>query len=62
MIDIWPVTIPQLTGEEEFIDFVRAGGFAVIAADRVFRRLVPDFPGEFVEFTHFAASGFLEEE
>ena len=52
----------RLTGEEDFADLVRAGGFSVIAADRVFRRLVPDFPGEFIEFTHFAASGFLAEE
>ena len=52
----------RLTGEEDFVELVRAGGFAVIAADPAFRRLVPEFAGEFVDFPHFAVSGTLTEE
>jgi len=52
----------RLIGEEDFVELVRTGGFAVIAADPSFRRLVPEFAGEFVDFPHFAVSGTLTEE
>jgi len=52
----------RLIGEEDFVELVRTGGFAVIAADPAFRRLVPEFAGEFVDFPHFAVSGTLTEE
>lgn len=48
----------HLTEEDEFTELA-AGGFDIIIADPVFRRMVPDFDGVFVDLPHFAVSGRL---
>ena len=51
-----------LSGEDDFTELVKQGQFDVILADPLFRRLIPDFRGEFIDFIHFAVSGKLEED
>lgn len=51
----------QLTGEEQFADAVRRGGYDVVIADKALRRALPEFDGEFWDFPHFAVSGRLVE-
>ena len=50
-----------LTGEEQFSDAVRRGGYDVVIADKALRRALPEFDGEFWDFPHFAVSGRLVE-
>ena len=51
-----------LAGEDDFTEFTAQEKFDVIIADPAFRRLLPDFRGEFIDFIHFAVSGRLEED
>lgn len=48
----------HLTEEDEFIELA-SKGFDVIIADPVFRNMIPDFEGDFVDMPHFAVSGRL---
>lgn len=48
-------------GEDDFTELVMQNHFDTVIADPLFRRLLPDFTGEFVDFIHFAVSGKLEE-
>ena len=52
----------KIADEEDLASLVRGGGFDVIAADRAFRKLVPEFAGRWIDFPHFAVSGTLAEE
>lgn len=48
--------------EEKFISYVEQEKFDVIIGDKMFRRALKDFPGEYIEVPHFAVSGEYEEE
>jgi hypothetical protein len=50
-----------LASEDDFTELVMQNGFDAVIADPQFRRLLPDFRGEFVDFIHFAVSGKIEE-
>ena len=49
----------RLSTEDELADAVRTGGYDAIVGDKMFRRALPDFTGEFLEMPHFAVSGSL---
>ena len=52
----------RFSGEEDFVRTVNSNAFDVVIGDPVLKRAVPDFPGEWIPFVHFAVSGKLESE
>ena len=52
----------SLAGEDDFAELVMKNNFDAVFADPLFRRLIPDYQGTFVDFIHFAVSGKLEED
>lgn len=50
----------HLQTEEEFIRLVQEEKFDVIFGDGCLKRAIPDYPGQFVEISHFAVSGKCE--
>lgn len=48
--------------EDRFVEYVEQEQFDVIVADKMFKRALKTFPGEFVEANHFAVSGIYEED
>lgn len=63
----WFMKLPELSEEQDvhfdtedgFIRFVLEGGFDVVIGDKMFRRALKDFTGQFIESDHFAVSGTL---
>lgn len=51
----------RLTGEAQFAEAVKSGGYDVIVGDASLRRALPEYSGEFWDFPHFAVSGRLVE-
>lgn len=64
----WFLQLPELAEtqdvhferEEEFIAYVEREVFDVIIADKMFRRALKHFSGEYIEMPHFAVSGELK--
>ena len=61
----WFMMVPELEetgdvrlgGEEDFVSLVSNGGYDLIVADPVMKRLVPFYKGVWVDAVHFAVSG-----
>lgn len=47
--------------EENFVETVENGNFDVIIGDKLLKRTLKDFKGEYIDYPHFAVSGRLEE-
>lgn len=53
----------QLETEEEYCNLIEEGGFDYVIGDALFKRAVSkELYGEWIDWTHFAVSGNLEEE
>lgn len=50
----------SLSQEGEFSDFVLQGDYDVVVGDPMLRRALRGYPGDYVDFVHFAVSGQLE--
>ena len=46
--------------EEKFVETVEKGEYDVIIGDKLLKRTLKDFKGEYIDFLHFAVSGRLE--
>ena len=63
----WFKKLPELSEEQDvhfdtedaFISYVQEGEFDAVIGDKMFRRALRDFSGEFIESDHFAVSGTL---
>lgn len=51
----------QLTEEDQLQDLLESGAYDIVIADRDLWQIAPDFTGEWVELSHFAVSGRVEE-
>ncbi|MDO4307202.1 MAG: nitrogenase component 1 [Eubacteriales bacterium] len=49
----------QLTTEKQFAEYVEQGGFDVIIGDRLLKRALRTYQGEYIAVSHFAVSGEL---
>lgn len=47
----------HLREEDQWISFVREGGYDLIIGENLFMRAVPDYAGDHINLTHFAVSG-----
>lgn len=66
----WFMQIPELKEpqdvhferEDKFISYVESEGFDVIIGDKMFKRALRNFTGEYIEVSHFAVSGEYKEQ
>lgn len=49
----------QFTTEKQFAEYVKQGGFDVIIGDRLLKRAIRTYQGEYIAVSHFAVSGEL---
>lgn len=57
--EAFPNKCKKLTEEDDLAALAESGGYDVIAGDRLFKRALPAYSGDYAELPHFAVSGSL---